>query len=47
MMTAVKLPSGWFMKDVEKAAARSAQWSSPPLPKSATPRSQEPKKEKK
>lgn len=46
-MTAVKLPSGWFMKDVEKAAARSAQWSSPPSGKQTQTRPQEPKKEKK
>lgn len=29
-MTEVKLPKGWFMRDVAKAAARAARWAAPP-----------------
>lgn len=29
-MKPVQLPKGWFLRDVEKAAKRAAQWAAPP-----------------
>lgn len=32
----VKLPKGWFLRDVAKAAKRAAQWAAPPPRGNAT-----------
>ena len=29
-MAEVKLPKGWFMRDLAKAAARAKRWAAPP-----------------